>query len=152
MKTSNESSNIGNNAVLISIHPQYANKIISGEKRIEFRRRWTKVDVSTIVIYSTAPVGRIVAIANVVKTISGSPTKLWEFGRAPGTGITREKLFEYLKGTRIATAIELGAVQEFTSAVEPSMVFGEGFRPPQSFRYMRPEELSKLELFEKRNK
>ena len=39
--------------ILLSIHPEYVKKIISGEKKWEFRKVLPKGRFDTIVIYST---------------------------------------------------------------------------------------------------
>lgn len=54
-------------SVLLSIYPCYARKILSGEKRLEFRKAWPSSGVTSFVIYSTSPVQRIVGIARVTK-------------------------------------------------------------------------------------
>ena len=47
--------------VLLSIKPEFVEKIFSGEKLYEYRKAMFKnVNVSSVVIYSTMPVGKIV--------------------------------------------------------------------------------------------
>jgi predicted transcriptional regulator len=45
---------------LLSIRPEYAEAILNGTKRVEFRRTRFSRDVSFIVIYATQPVGKVV--------------------------------------------------------------------------------------------
>ena len=47
--------------ILLSINPRYVEKILSGEKKYEFRTRIAKRKVDSILIYSTAPVKRVLA-------------------------------------------------------------------------------------------
>lgn len=72
------------NVALISIRPGFVEKILAGEKRLEFRRNWAVNPVDTLVIYSTAPIKRIVATVDVVGVTEGSPTALWGVAQERG--------------------------------------------------------------------
>lgn len=135
---------MASNAALISIHPGYVEKIVSGEKRLEFRRGWAANPVDLLVIYATAPVQRIVAFAEVGRTIRASKTKLWELARDYGGGISRRKLFAYLEGKPEGVALELTRKLKLSVELDPRSIFGQGFVPPQSFRYLNQSELKIL--------
>jgi predicted transcriptional regulator len=131
--------------VLISVHPDYAEKILSGEKRLEFRRRWAIRQVKRLVIYVTSPVQQIVAIAHVEEVHRGCKSRLWELAKNKGGGISRRKLFEYMEGKQEGVALELSRLVRFDAGgLSPSQVFGNNFRPPQSFRYLNLTEFGKL--------
>ena len=132
------------NAVLISIHPDYAVKILSGEKRLEFRRSWTTKPVDTMVIYATAPVQRIVAIAEIKQVYVGTRVKLWAIAKNNGGAISRRKLYSYLAGSKNPVAIQLVNVKQIEGGVDPKSLFGNDFRPPQSFRYLGSYEYSRI--------
>lgn len=121
--------------ILLSLHPQHAQKILSGEKRLEFRRVWAKKPVSTVVIYATAPVQRIVAVASVYQVHEGSATKLWELAKKIGGGLSRRALYAYFKGRKTGFAIELVDVRQCEIGFDPSQLI-DSFRPPQSFQYL----------------
>lgn len=121
--------------VLLSLHPRHAKKILSGEKRLEFRRIWAKRPVSTVAIYATSPMQRIVAIADVIQVHEGSPTRLWELAKDIGGGLPRRELYAYFKGRKTGYAVELENVRECNPALDPSRLI-ENFRPPQSFQYL----------------
>lgn len=135
---------MGANVALISIHPEYAEKILTGEKRLEFRRVWAVQPVDVLAIYATAPVQRIVGLAWIEHVHHGSKTKLWELGKRHGGGISRRKLFAYLDGRKEAVALVIGRHQRFVAELDPHRVFDAKFKPPQSFRYLRPEEIQQL--------
>jgi predicted transcriptional regulator len=128
-------------AALISIHPNYVEKILSGDKRLEFRRSWAASPVRFIVIYATAPVQRIVAITELGKVTRGTKTQLWELGRSSGGGISRRKLYAYMEGKKQGVALELLHTRKFAEEIQPQTLFGDAFRPPQSFRYLNRSEL-----------
>jgi predicted transcriptional regulator len=135
---------MSNRKVLISIHPNHVEKIISGEKRLEFRRSWAALPVDMLVIYSTAKVQQIVALAEVKHVHSGSKTSLWNLAQKIGGGISRRELFAYLDGKKTSFAIELARVKPIAGNLNPVLVFGKGFHPPQSFRYLKDEEYERL--------
>ncbi len=138
------SKQMGGKTLLISIHPCFAEKIIDGKKRYEFRRKWAVRPVDTLVIYSTSPVKRIVAIASVQKIISGTPANLWDIAKKSGGGISQRQLLSYFKGRKSGFAVKLDNIKVVSDGVDPTSIFGKGFRPPQSFRYLRNEELARV--------
>ena len=131
-------------AILLSIHPGHAEKIITGEKRLEFRRSWTAVPVEVIVIYATSPIQRIVAVAEVKKVYVGSRINLWNLAKNREGGISRRELFSYLEGKKKSFAIELGRVSSINGGGNPINLFGQDFHPPQSFRYLNDDEYLKI--------
>ena len=78
-------------AALISIHPEHVERIFSGVKRLEFRRRWTSRSVETLFIYATAPVQRIVGFVKVARVTQGTPTNRRLTQEGDG-GISKSKL------------------------------------------------------------
>jgi predicted transcriptional regulator len=135
----------GGNTVLISIHPNYANLIVNGSKMVEFRRVWASRPVQLLAIYATTPVQQIVALAQIRRVTVAPRHKLWDLAKAIGGGISRKELFEYLNGKNTGVAIELKEVTPIIGGLDPAKLFGQQFRPPQSFRYLKEEEYAKLE-------
>jgi predicted transcriptional regulator len=132
---------------LISIHPKHIEKILSGEKRLEFRRIWATKPLDRVLIYSTNPRKQIVAIANIKRTIIGSRVTLWKSAKQLGGGVTRKQLFDYLRGRKTAFALELSEVYFFKNVISPKVIFSRRFHAPQSFRYLRQNEEEKLNEF-----
>lgn len=132
------------NVVVISLHPEHANKILSGNKNLEFRRVWGKKEISAVVIYATAPVQKIIAIAYVKKIHKGSRSYLWALAKLLGGGLTRKALFSYFEGKKEGYAIEFNNIQPFYSPLEPKSVI-DNFKAPQSFMYLSHEYFQKLE-------
>ena len=63
--------------LIISIKPEFVNKIISGEKKYEFRRRIYKKEVEKIYIYQTLPNSGIIGYFTPGKIIKDTPANLW---------------------------------------------------------------------------
>ena len=58
-------------SILLSIKPEYAEKILSGEKRYEFRRKLCKREIDKIYIYATRPVQKVIADAGMRDILKG---------------------------------------------------------------------------------
>jgi Uncharacterized conserved protein len=100
------------NTILLPIRPEYVRKILAGSKKYEFRKRQAKSKIDYILIYSTNPIMKVVASAEVVDVLNGAPSTLWEMTKSVA-GISRQKYREYFRGSKIAYAYKLGAIQVF---------------------------------------
>lgn len=134
----------GGRAVLLSIKPKYSDLILSREKLVEFRRSWAREDVGLVVIYASSPQQRLVATVPVQEVIHASPSKLWEYCRSHGGGLTRRELFDYFSGKSKGYAVILGKVKKMRKPIDPGSLI-ENFSPPQSFRYLTAVELKSIE-------
>lgn len=120
--------------VLLSVKPKYAEKILDGEKKYEFRRSiFRRNDVEKVYIYSSSPVSKIVAVFKAEKILEGSPKGIWEQCQEYA-GISKDDFFAYFKNSSVAFAIEIGAVDRFHEPIDPFII--ENFKPPQSFYYV----------------
>lgn len=119
--------------ILLSIHPEYVNRIINGKKSYEFRKIRCKRDVESIVIYATAPVCKIVAEVEVIDIIEGNPDNIWKITRQYA-GISKKNFENYYKNSNNAVAYKLGEVKEYSNPVSLSD-FGIRFAP-QSYIYI----------------
>ena len=121
--------------VLMSIKPEFVDRIISGEKSYEFRRvLYKRNDISRIVVYASSPVCRIVGEIEVASLITDTPENLWQKTKDKA-GISEQFFFSYFSGRDKANAIEVKAFHPYKEQVKlkdkyPSLV------PPQSFCYI----------------
>jgi adenylate kinase len=120
--------------VLISIHPEHVAGILSGTKVFEYRKVMPTQDVSHLVLYCTAPIKRVVAVAEVVGRLVGAPSRIWS-ETAYGSGITRKFYRKYFLGYENAGAFELGNVYELSNPLELSKLTSCKVAP-QSFCYL----------------
>ena len=119
--------------ILISINPEYVRNILNGTKRFEFRKVQCRRDVERMIIYSTSPVMKVVAEAEVKDILTDDPGSIWE-RTADRAGISRGFFDRYFEGRDTAVAFELGEVTEYE---EPRDLSRYGVRsPPQSFIYL----------------
>lgn len=134
-----------NTFALISIHPEHVERILSGEKVLEFRRVWAKKPVDGIVIYCTSPVKRIVAVAKIKETHFVSVKELRRLNKTIGGGVNNSVLDSYFSGLTHGYALQLDSVRTPKVPIELHS-FAFGLRPPQSFMYCAPDFLKNLSL------
>lgn len=128
---------------MLSVRPRFADQIVSGTKRVEFRRTWAAEPVSVLAIYSTAPVQRILGLAFVQEVIEASPSKLWHYASELGGGLTKRELFDYFDGRETGFAVLVKRVELMRTPLDPVELCGD-FRAPQSFRYLTSREVRNL--------
>lgn len=118
---------------LLSINPEHVDRIIDGSKKFEFRKVRARRDISRILVYSTAPIARVVAEVEVTSVVDGTPASVWELVMH-GAGISREFYDTYYEGRDRAIAYELGRVNAFG---RPKRLSDFGVScAPQSFVYI----------------
>lgn len=120
-------------AILLSINPQYVERIMCGKKKFEFRKNVCKRNVDKIVIYSTSPVMKVVGEAEVEEVLVDEPQKIWNVTEEY-SGVEREFFDEYYEGREQAVAYKLKSVVEYD---KPKMLNEYGIKSaPQSFCYL----------------
>ena len=127
---------------LMSIHPEYANKILDGTKRVEFRKWIFAIEPSIVVIYSTSPVSQVVGSFSVEGIDSSDPLSLWEKYKEVG-GIRHENYNQYFRGVERGVAIRVGKVHKLLKPISIEELVGSK-RPPQSFRYLNYDLYSEM--------
>lgn len=120
--------------IFYPIKPKYAQKIISGEKKFEYRRVKPQRDVKHIVIYSSSPEQLIIGLASVSTVISGTSKEVWDETHSFG-GITKSEYEDYFEGAGSACAIAIDIVYKLEVPLSPKAIFGN-FTIPQSFKYL----------------
>jgi predicted transcriptional regulator len=133
--------NIIERNVIFSIRPEYADKIMSGNKTVELRRRFANEAVIGAIafIYSSAPAQRMIGYATIRDVRRMQVQKIWRKYSSTAC-ITKSAFDKYFAGTEHGYAIELTdvtALDEPISARELTQRFG--FRAPQSYQYAKTE-------------
>jgi len=122
---------------MIAFYPikkKYTDKIMSGEKRCELRKRLPNSNLKYILIYATTPMARVIGYAEVKELHKNSVLNIWNrFSNI--AGISRKDYFEYFSNNDTACLIELSRVYKFVRPFKVSEI-SEEFRVPQSFCYI----------------
>lgn len=120
--------------VLLSIKPEFADKIFSGEKKYEYRKTSFTREVSTVVVYATQPVGLIIGEFDVEGVLQGTPSDIWKETKSD-SGISEDFFDKYFVGRDQGYAIKIKRPRLYGNAINP---YGQSrrFVAPQSFRYI----------------
>ena len=102
--------------IILPIAPQYIEKILSGEKKYEYRKRLCKNNISRMYLYATAPVKGIVGEAEVIGKLEKNPKDLWNL-TFQDSGIKVELFYKYFENYSRACAYKLGTVTRYANII-----------------------------------
>jgi len=119
--------------VVLSIKPEFANKIFDGTKKFEFRKSIFKnVNIKTVLVYSSSPVQKVIGEFQIGEIIKQDLETLWELTKE-FSGITEEYFYKYFEDREYGFAIQ---VKEKTKFKTPKCLKEDyNLTPPQSFSY-----------------
>lgn len=129
--------------IILSIHPSHIEKILSGKKRYEYRKR-IPTNIRYIVVYATAPIKMIVAFIEIDSIIKDSPEIVWKKTKQYA-GISEDFFMRYFSNHQDAYAIKIKAAHEL-QAPKPLTDLKDNICAPQSYIYLKE---SKKELYHK---
>lgn len=120
--------------VLLSIKPEFAEKIFNGTKKFEFRRRiYKNENVKSVVVYASAPVSKVIGEFEIETVHHDELDSLWD-STSQFAGISEAYYREYFNGKASGYAIEVKRVRKYREPLGIRESFGIG--PPQSFAYV----------------
>jgi predicted transcriptional regulator len=118
----------------MAIRPEFAERILAGEKKVEFRHARLSAEVSHVLLYATAPMKRLVGYFEVTGVHESSPADAWS--RYEGVAGVDAKFFRsYFASRDRAVVIHVGRVCRLSEPVAFGAL-GGGRRPPRSFSYV----------------
>ncbi|MGZ5500734.1 MAG: ASCH domain-containing protein [Nitrososphaeraceae archaeon] len=124
------------------IKPIYSEKILTGKKTYELRKRLPNSDVDYILIYSTCPIAKVVAYAKVKKMYKAHVNDIWEMVSF-SAGIDKAGYMDYFGSNDFACAIEFEYVRQFKRPFDVKEI-NPDFKVPQSFCYIDKEDFRRL--------
>jgi len=119
--------------VILSIKPKYALALLSGNKRVEFRKKIFKRPVDKVYIYSSSPTKKITGYFTFNEIVEMHPLDLWNKYESIGA-IDEEEFFNYFKDCEKGFAIVVDKTKSFKKGIDP-IDFFENFCAPQSYIY-----------------
>ena len=120
--------------VLLSIKPEFVEKIFAGTKKYEFRKSlFRRSDVKYVVIYASSPVKRVVGEFEIDDILSDDVNSLWEQTKKH-SGITKTFYKSYFQNKKTANAIQIGHLIKYE--VTKSLSDYNIHQAPQSFCYI----------------
>ncbi|NTU69955.1 ASCH domain-containing protein [bacterium] len=121
--------------VLLSIKPEFADKIFDGSKKYEFRRSLFKnKSVKTVVLYASYPVQQVVGEFEIDSILNDGLKQLWDFTKEY-SGITENFFYEYFQDKEKGYAIKIKRAKRYKKALSLKDDFNA--TPPQSFIYLK---------------
>lgn len=122
---------------VVSIRPEYATRIMRGEKRVELRRRFPygTVTGARMYIYASAPIQAIIGYAVIATVDRIPPDEIWEKYSSVSC-INREDFDNYYADCEQGYVLVLGGVVGLGCPIKLETLRDRlGFSPPQSFAY-----------------
>ncbi len=120
--------------VVLSIKPEFANKIFAGTKKYEFRRAIFKnSNVKKVIVYSSSPVKKIIGEFEIDRIITHDLETLWGITKKY-SGISEDFFFQYFGNKEHGFAIKI----KNTKLYRIPKCIREDYKlfPPQSFLYL----------------
>lgn len=120
--------------VLLSIKPEFAEKIFNGTKQYEFRRSIFKNrNVDTVIVYASSPVQKVIGEFRIEYILNDDLVSLWKKTKKH-SGISERYFFDYFEGKENGFAIKVKEVKKY----KHPLCIREDFNavPPQSFMYL----------------
>jgi len=133
--------------LLISVHTKYVQLMMDGIKTVELRKVKPRIKPGDFVlIYECAPKKRLSALFTVKNITSGSITELWREVQ-DSAGVSFEEFQNYYHKSSLGYGIWLEHIKTFSYklTLEEVRKVWHDFRPPQSYYYLRGEDISLLE-------
>ena len=119
---------------LLSIKPEFAEAILSGAKRYEYRRVGFAQAVDTVILYASSPTRLVVGEFRVKSIHHASLADLWRRTHRHA-GISSEYFYRYFHSLEMGYAIEVGATYAYWMPFSLRQIYQSS--PPQSFVYMQ---------------
>jgi predicted transcriptional regulator len=120
--------------VLLSIKPEFAEKIFDGTKLYEFRRSIFKNrNINTVVVYASSPVQQVIGEFEIDTILNSELQKLWDETK-DFSGISENFFFEYFSNKEMGFAIKIKRTKLYTKPLSLKDDFNA--TPPQSFMYL----------------
>ncbi len=124
--------------VVMSIKPEFANKIFDGTKKFEFRKAIFKnKNITSILVYSSSPVQKVIGEFQIDQIFNDDLETLWERTKE-FSGISEDYFYQYFANREQGFAIQIKNQIRFKT---PKCLREDyNLTPPQSFSYWESNE------------
>lgn len=123
-------------SIILPIKSKYVEKILSSEKKYEYRKKLCSKDIERIYIYETSPVKKIVGEAYIDKKIFLDKEVLWNMSK-DFSGINKLDYDKYFSTQEKAGAYSIKSVKKYKTPITLDSI-GINYTP-QSFVYFDEE-------------
>lgn len=134
--------------VLISIKPEYAEKIMNGEKTTEFRRVCFGKGIKRAYVYASSPKKKIIGYIIVDEIVKASPSELWLHFHERG-GIDKDNYNLYFEQKDIGYAILIKKAIRLRTEISLNDVMNCEYKAPMNYNNLdNVDALRRLRLLE----
>lgn len=120
--------------VVLSIKPEFANKIFNGTKLYEFRRSIFKnPDVKTVLVYASSPVQKVIGEFEIDQILNYDLETLWHLTK-DFSGISSDYFYQYFGDKERGFAIKIKKTRLYK--LPKCLKQDYNLLPPQSFLYL----------------
>ena len=130
-----------NKTIILSIHPKHIEKILSGEKWYEYRKRIPQ-DIDYLIVYATAPIKKVVAIIEVDMVMKDTPQNIWDLTQNE-SGVSYEFFMNYFNEVSTSYAIKFRNIHKLPIPIDITIIDGVKCAP-QAYVYVNETSLKKL--------
>lgn len=99
--------------VLLSIKPEYVEKIFNGSKKYEIRKNiFKRKNIKKIIIYSSSPISKIVGEFEIEDIITDDLENIWNIIKND-SGVSIDFFYQYFEDKNKAYAIKIGKIKKY---------------------------------------
>jgi predicted transcriptional regulator len=128
--------------LLLSIKPEFVQKILDKQKTIELRKAKPQLSIGDfILVYESSPTKSLVGWFEVQEIIYEETQVLWKKVK-DDAGVSKKEFDDYYQKSNFGVGIRIK--DRFTSklSLEEIRKTWVRFRPPQSFHYLKEDEIA----------
>jgi len=122
--------------IVMSIKPEYAEKIKKRKKRIEIRRKFNKKwEGAYAMLYASRPAQEFFGEARISKVVEDSPGEIWKVFNSE-IGVDEKNFFQYCSGAEKVNALIFSDIEIYRMGILKSQVeylINKELVPPQSY-------------------
>jgi len=117
---------------ILPIYPCYCDKIFSGVKIYEFRKKPLRVKTQCCIVYETTPTSKVVGYFKIDEIYVGPLDSVWSLASDHG-GLTWKDFERYYCGCDVGVAIRISSPCRLDAPINPLTI---GLTAPQSYIYI----------------
>jgi len=130
------------NSLLISIKPDYAEKIFHKKKTVEIRKKFSQKWIGhKAAVYASHPISGVIGDVKIENVIQDSPENIWNMYENE-IGCTKEQFNNYIGCVDYIYAIQLSEINAYSQVLTLKDMTGISrtkLSPPQTYTYLEAE-------------
>lgn len=127
--------------LLLSIKPHFVQKILDGEKKVELRKARPRLNPGDyILVYESAPAKVLRGWFEIQNIVCAKPSLLWKEVKQD-SGLTKREFDLYYQNSNFGVGIFIKDKRTTALPLHEVRQKWSNFRPPQSFHYLKDEEI-----------